>query len=74
LRSSTRARLAESAHALALTSQTMFEALGDRRGMLRLEIHLASLDHTLGRPAAARERIDRVLAAAPIGVLPQAEL
>lgn len=64
----------EAAHALALKAQGLFAALGDRRGELRLDIHLASLDNTLARPAAARERIDRVLAAALSGILPPAEL
>lgn len=64
----------EAAHVLALKAQGMFAALGDHRGELRLDIHLASLDNTLGRPASARERIDRVLAAAPSGVLPPPEL
>ena len=73
-----RSRLAlgqnEAAHALASRAKAMFETLGDRRGVLRLDIHLASLDNTLDRPEVARERIDRVLAAASSGLLPPAEL
>jgi serine/threonine-protein kinase len=62
------------AHALALEARESFAAHGDRRGALRLDIHLASLEVRLGQPAEARARIDQVLGAAPDDLLPPEEI
>jgi serine/threonine-protein kinase len=63
----------EHAYQLGLSAQSIFESIGDRRGVMRLDIHLGSLANILDRHEEARERIDRVLAA-PSGVLPPGEL
>lgn len=64
----------EAAYRLGLSARALFESIGDRRGALRLDIHLAGLAHQLDRSDEARARIDHVLAAAPAGVLPPGEL
>lgn len=64
----------EAAYQLGLSARALLESIGDRRGALRLDIHLAGLAHQLDRSDEARARIDHVLAAAPDGALPPGEL
>lgn len=62
------------AHALALEAREVFAANGDRRGALRVDIHLASLEVRRGQSEEAQARIDRVLDAAPGDRLPPEDI
>ena len=64
----------EAARRQALEARALFESLGDRRAVLRVDIHLASLEERLDRVDDARGRIDRVLATAAEAGLPPADL
>lgn len=60
----------EAAYRLGVEARTLYQSIGDTLAVLRVDVHLATVESRLDRRAEATARIDAVLAAGASGTLP----